>query len=72
MSSNKTPSAPGELAWRVARDCDPGNCVRIAPDAGMIIIGDTKNPGGPVLSYTRDEWITFVQGIRQGDVDDLL
>lgn len=37
----------------------------------MILIGDTKNPDGPVLSYTRAEWVTFVNGIRQGDFDDL-
>jgi hypothetical protein len=36
----------------------------------MIVIGDTKNPDGPVLSYSHDEWLTFVKGIRQGDFDD--
>jgi Domain of unknown function (DUF397) len=38
----------------------------------MIMIGDTKNPGGPVLSYSRAEWDAFVAGIRQGDFDDLV
>ena len=63
---------PGSLAWRVARDCDAGNCVRVAPRADMIVIGDTKNPDGPVLSYSRAEWVAFVDGIRAGDFDDLV
>jgi hypothetical protein len=62
----------GNLAWRVARDCDAGSCVRVAPNEGMIVIGDTKNPDGPVLSYSRAEWVAFVDGIRAGDFDYLV
>jgi len=65
------PPILGDLAWRVARNCDGGSCIRVASSAGMIVIGDTKNPRGPVLSYTRAEWDAFVTGIRQGDFDDL-
>jgi hypothetical protein len=38
----------------------------------MIVIGDTKNPDGPVLTYSRSEWRAFAEGIRQGDFDDLM
>ncbi|HBW18308.1 MAG: DUF397 domain-containing protein [Streptosporangiaceae bacterium] len=68
------PSVPptlGELSWRVARHCDAGNCVRVAPSGNMIVVGDSKNPEGPTLAYDRAEWKTFVEGIRQGDFDDL-
>ena len=37
----------------------------------MIALGDSKNPGGPVLSYTRAEWETFVAGIKRGEFDDI-
>jgi hypothetical protein len=37
----------------------------------MVVVGDTKDPGA-MLSYTKDEFRTFVEGIRQGDFDDLL
>lgn len=66
------PSVRNNVAWRVARDCDGGSCIRVAPHKGMIVIGDTKNPDGPVLSYSHDEWLAFVKGIRQGDFDDLV
>jgi hypothetical protein len=45
--------------------------VRVAPSGDLIVIGDSKNPDGPVLSYSRHEWHTFVEGIRHGDFDDL-
>lgn len=68
--SNST--RPWGLSWRVAQRCDAGNCVLIAPSGDTIVIGDSKNPGGPVLAYSRSEWRTFVEGIKEGDFDDLL
>ena len=62
----------GQLSWRTALRCNGGDCVRIAPSGEMIVIGDSKNPDGPFLKYSRAEWKTFVEGIRQGDFDDLL
>ena len=60
------------LAWRVARTCQGGSCVRVAYTGGTILIGDTKNPDGDVLTYTVSEWQEFVAGVKQGDFDDLL
>jgi Domain of unknown function (DUF397) len=67
----KTPVL-GDLAWRVAHNCSGGSCVRVAPSQDTILIGDSKHPHGPVLSYTREEFAAFVRGIREGDFDDLL
>jgi hypothetical protein len=61
-----------ELSWRVASRCDAGTCVRIAQNGDVVLIGDSKNPDGPVLAYSRAEWRTFAEGIKQGDFDDLL
>jgi hypothetical protein len=66
------PPTLGNLSWRVARNCNGGNCIRVAPSADMIVIGDSKNPDGPLLSYSRAEWAAFVEGVRQGDFDDLM
>ncbi len=65
------PSTLGDLSRRVARSCDGGNCVRIAPSGDMVLIGDSKDPDGPVLAYNRAEWKAFVEGVRQGDFDNL-
>jgi hypothetical protein len=65
------PSTLGELDWRVALACNGGECIRVAPQGSEVVIGDSKNPNGPVLTYSRPEWRAFVDGIRQGDFDNL-
>jgi len=61
------PGAAGELSWRTARQCDGGTCVRVAPYEGKILIGDSKNPDGPLFSSSRDEWNAFVARVRRGE-----
>jgi hypothetical protein len=46
--------------------------VQVAVDDQSILIGSSRQPGGPVLEYTPDEWREFVSGIKKGDFDDLL
>lgn len=65
------PESLGGISWRVARRCNGGECVRIAVNGDAIVLGDTKRPDGPVMFYSRAEWAAFVEGIRQGDFDDL-
>jgi predicted secreted Zn-dependent protease len=60
------------LTWHTALSCDGGACVQVAVDDHSILIGNSRQPGGPVLEYTRDEWHEFVGGIKKGDFDDLL
>lgn len=67
--AHSDPPAPGELAWRVAQRCDGGACVRVASASEMIAMGDSKNPAGPVLSFTRSEWEAFVTGVKRGEFD---
>ena len=71
--SPKIPPTLGEVAWRVARDCNGGSCVQVAaPSQDKILIGDSKRSDGLAMSYSRDEWVAFVQGIKEGDFDDLI
>lgn len=66
------PPTAGNLSWRVARNCSGGSCVRVAPSQDMILIGGSKHAGDLVLPYDHDEWAAFVQGVKDGDFDDLL
>jgi hypothetical protein len=34
-------------------------------------VGDSKNPGGPVLTYTAAEWEAFLRGVKRGEFDGL-
>ena len=57
--------------WRVARKSAGGNCVQVRPDSGMIVVGNTRFPEGPFISYTHDEWAAFLDGAKKGEFDDL-
>lgn len=59
-------------AWRTARTCDGGACVQVAASGSMILIADSRTPGGPALSYTVAEFREFIIGAKNGDFDDLI
>jgi Domain of unknown function (DUF397) len=61
-----------DIPWRTAVKSGASNCVQVARRDGMIMIADSKHPGGPVLSYTPQEWDAFLDGAKKGEFDDLL
>jgi hypothetical protein len=65
------PPRMAEFSWRTAAACNGDHCVRVASAGDQIVIGDSKNPRGPVLTYSRDEWNAFVDGIVKGDFSGL-
>ncbi|MGW3361494.1 DUF397 domain-containing protein [Streptosporangium canum] len=47
-----------------------GNCVEVAAlSGGCRGIRDSKNPLGPALVFTPDEWNAFVGGVKNGEFD---
>ena len=51
--------------WRKSKHSGyNGDCVEVADMGGQIGVRDSKNPGGPVLKFTRTEWAAFTAGIR--------
>ncbi len=47
-----------------------GNCVEVAHlQGGHIGVRDSKDPEGPVLQFTPDEWSAFIGGARNGEFD---
>jgi Domain of unknown function (DUF397) len=59
-------------SWRTALRCGWANCVQVARHGKVILIGDSKQPSGPVLSYSPQEWEAFLGGAKEGDFDDML
>ena len=47
-----------------------GNCVEVAdlPD-GTVGIRNSRDTDGPVLRFTRDEWVAFLAGAQRGEFD---
>ncbi|MCZ4101701.1 DUF397 domain-containing protein [Streptomyces sp. H39-C1] len=48
-----------------------GACVEIAANlvvsGGVVPVRDSKDPGGPALTFTPDAWRSFVAGVQGGD-----
>jgi uncharacterized protein DUF397 len=64
--------ASSELAWRKAQSSiGNGACLEVAPVNGMVAVRDSKNPQGPILTYTAPEWQAFLDGAKKGEFDDL-
>lgn len=64
-------TAPGDLNWRAPRTCDSGACVKVARHGDWVVFGNTTEPGGPVIAYTKAEWDAFLIGVKHGDFDDI-
>jgi transcriptional regulator with XRE-family HTH domain len=48
---------------------DTSNCVEVAEMQHGRAVRDSKDPDGPVLSYTMESWRDFIAGVRQGLFD---
>ena len=55
--------------WRKSRRSGGGdNCVEVAFAAdGTVGVRDSKDPAGPVLTFTPTEWDAFTGGVRDGE-----
>jgi len=60
------------LTWRKAPARESNGCVEVAPlPGGGVAVRDSKEQGGPVLSFTRHEWAAFLDGLGKGEFDHL-
>lgn len=81
LTAKAVPSARGEqhgLAevsqlttayWRKSRSSGDGNCVEVAMSPGSVRVRDSKNPGGPVLEFTREHWALLMIGVQRDEFD---
>lgn len=54
--------------WRKSRKSgNNGGCVEVADLGEYIAVRDSKNPDGPVLTFTTFEWDCFLDGAEQGE-----
>lgn len=43
-----------------------GNCVEVAHAAsGVVAVRDSKNPDGPRLAFTPEQWTAFTHSLKQ-------
>ena len=63
---------PLTRTWTKSSYSDPngGNCLEARQlHNGAVQVRDSKNPGGPVLSFSAECWNAFTAGIRSAGPD---
>lgn len=58
--------------WRKSSRSDNGGstCVEVAKNLpGIVGVRDSKDSSGPVLTFSTDEWTTFVNGVKDREFD---
>jgi hypothetical protein len=58
------------LQWQKAKASSVnGTCVEVAalPNGGGVAVRDSKDPQGPILSFTSAEWASFCDGMAGGE-----
>lgn len=58
--------------WRKSSRSDNGGstCVEVAKNLpGIVGVRDSKDSSGPVLTFSPDEWTTFVNGVKDREFD---
>ncbi|MGH3729213.1 MAG: DUF397 domain-containing protein [Micromonosporaceae bacterium] len=65
------------VVWRKSSrsGTNGGSCVEVATLPDRILVRDSKDPGGPVLTFTLPEWRAFLggaddhSGVKGGEFD---
>lgn len=63
MESQSSPT------WVKSGRCDTNACVEAVLATDGVWVRNSANPTGPVLSFTKQEWIAFLGGVLDGDFD---
>ena len=57
-----------QLQWRRSTRCSSGSCVEAARTADVWLVRDSKENGGPILSFGRSEWTAFISAVKTGEI----
>lgn len=55
--------------WRTSTRSQDTNCVEVAYAGGEVLVRDTKNRDGAILSVAPQDWLDFISAIKDGEFD---
>jgi Domain of unknown function (DUF397) len=72
MAGNLAGSVMASPTWvKSSLSYANGNCVEVSDQPESAIgVRNSRDPEGPVLRFTSDEWQAFLGGVRNGEFDD--
>jgi hypothetical protein len=53
--------------WRKSSYCGTNACVEVSVTDDAVLIRDSKNPQVAPLTFTVDEWLAFVKGVKANE-----
>ena len=61
-----------DLNWIKSKLSDTqGSCVQMAEAGDVVHVRDSKNPAGPMLTFTKTEFAAWLDGAKKGEFDHL-
>lgn len=65
-----TDSESAEDVWRKSTASNAsGECVEVAFADDAVLVRQSHDPSGPLLSFSHSEWTAFLAGARSGEFD---
>jgi len=55
--------------WFKSSASNPDTCVEVRFVENAVQVRDSKNPDGPILTFTNREWAAFLAGVRGHEFD---
>lgn len=58
--------------WTKSTFCESGTCVEVlVPVIGDVLLRRSRDrlSGNTILTFTKDEWDAFIQGVKAGEFD---
>jgi hypothetical protein len=55
--------------WKKSSRSETTNCVEVRQLPDRVLVRDSKNPGGEILSFERDGWAAFLADVKDGAFD---
>jgi Domain of unknown function (DUF397) len=62
-------SGRNSIEWRKSEASVSGDCVEVAFVDRSVLVRNSRDRTGPVLSFTHSEWTAFLIGARNGTFD---
>ncbi|HET8661197.1 MAG TPA: DUF397 domain-containing protein [Micromonosporaceae bacterium] len=55
-----------QIKWHRNGRCESSACVEVGRGGDRVVVRDSADPEGPVLSFDSQEWAAFVAWLKRG------